>query len=125
MERLLPLIEKMIANSRRPRHADGVLPANFMRAEISYDLVMEDDVSFVEGTFRLPSGDWLVVIVSRRDVPQVEVIPQVWKSGVTGVFIKFPCCETLNKAAVERILSEALGVSEWIEVRGPDSMQLR
>lgn len=33
-------------------------------AEISYDLVMDDDMSFVEGTYRLPGGDWQVVIVS-------------------------------------------------------------
>ena len=29
-----------------------------MRAEISYDLVMDDDMEFVEGTYRLPGGDW-------------------------------------------------------------------
>lgn len=49
-----------------------------MRAEISYDLVMDDDMAFVEGTHRLPGGDWQVVIVSApdRDVPAPEVVPQ-------------------------------------------------
>jgi hypothetical protein len=39
-----------------------------MRAEISYDLVMDDDMWFVDGTKRLPGRDWQVVIVraSRR-----------------------------------------------------------
>jgi hypothetical protein len=31
----------------------------------------------------------------------------------------------LNKAVVEATLGEALGVTEWVEIRGPDSMQLR
>jgi hypothetical protein len=41
-----------------------------MRAEISYDLVVGDDMEFVEGTYRLLGGDWKVVIVSgsQRDV---------------------------------------------------------
>ena len=34
-----------------------------MHAEISYDLVMDDDMSFVEGTYRLLGGDWQVVPV--------------------------------------------------------------
>ncbi len=75
-----------------------------MRGEISYDLVMEDDMSFVEGTYRLPGGAWQVVIFSafERDVPEPEVIPQVWDSGVTGVFVRFPRHEQINQAAVEQ-----------------------
>ena len=101
-----------------------------MRAEISYDLVMGDDMSFVEGTYRLPGGDWQVVIVlasslRERDVPAPQVVPQRWASGVTGVVIRLPRAERINAAAVERVLSEALGVSEWVRVRGPDSMLLR
>lgn len=98
-----------------------------MRAEISYDLVMDDDMEFVEGTFRLPGGPWQVVIfsASRRDVPEPEVVLQVWDTGASGVFVRFPCHLPLNAEAVERVLSRALGVSEWVRVRGPDSMQLR
>jgi hypothetical protein len=98
-----------------------------MRAEISYDLVMSDDMAFVEGTYRLPGGEWQVFIVSafEREVSESEVIPQVWPSGVTGVFILFPRHERINQAAVERVLSAALGVSEWVQARGPDSMQIR
>jgi hypothetical protein len=98
-----------------------------MRAEISYDLVMDDDMEFVEGTYRLPGQDWQVVIVSAfdRDVPEPQVVPQRWKSGVSGVFIRLPRAERINAVTVERVLSEVLGVLEWVQVRGPDSMQLR
>jgi hypothetical protein len=97
-----------------------------MRAEISYDLVMEDDMAFAEGTFRLPQGEWQVFIFTKLDpVQQVEVKPGRWESGVSGVYIQFPRSEKLDKGRVKAILSETLGVTEWIEVRGPDSMQVR
>jgi hypothetical protein len=99
-----------------------------MQAEISYDLVMQDDMPFVEGTYRLPGGTWQVFIFSRHFGPPVEK-PQLkfgaWESGVTGVFVHFPQSGRLNKAVVEQVLSEASGVEKWTEVRGPDSMQLR
>jgi|SRR5215831_11862061 len=98
-----------------------------MRAEISYDLVMDDDMEFVEGTYRLLGGQWQVFIFSafQRDVPEPQVVPQLRDSGVSGVFVRFPRHERLNQAAVERVLTAALGVTEWVRVRGPDSMQLR
>jgi hypothetical protein len=98
-----------------------------MRAEISYDLVMDDDMAFVEGTYRLPGRDWQVVIVSvfQRDVPKPVVEPQRWESGVCGVFVRIPRGVQINAAVVEQVLSTALGVTEWVRVRGPDSMQLR
>ena len=96
-----------------------------MRAEISYDLVMNDDMQFVEGTFRLPGEQWQVVIVSRKDVAEPLAELQVWDSGVRGVFVRFPRGRQLNAAAVELVLSAKLGVAEWVVVRGPDSMRLR
>jgi hypothetical protein len=98
-----------------------------MRAEISYDLVMGDDMAFVEGTYRLPGGDWQVLIASAfgREVPEPEVVQQTWESGATGVLVRFPQRLALNAEAVERVLSAALGVTEWVPVRGPDSMRLR
>ena len=98
-----------------------------MRAEISYDLVMDVVMEFVEGAYRLPGGDWQVVIVLARDwdVPEPQVVPQRWESGVSGVVVRLPRAERVNAATVERVLSMAFGVSEWVRVRGPDSMQLR
>ncbi|MBX9623488.1 MAG: hypothetical protein K2X82_06710 [Gemmataceae bacterium] len=96
-----------------------------MTGEISYDLVMDDDIDFVEGCYRLPGGCWQVVIVSRSDAAEPEIVPECWESGVSGIAVRFPRAERLNREAVERVLSAALGVSEWVLVRGPDSMQLR
>ena len=96
-----------------------------MRGEISYDLVMEEEMDFVEGTYRLPGGEWQVFIFTRADdiAPCCETTR--WESGATGVVVKYPRAQRLNKAAVEAVLSKALGVSEWNEARGPDSMRLR
>jgi hypothetical protein len=104
---------------------DNVEVADTMQAEISYDLIMDDDMDFVEGTYRLPGGDWQVVIVSLYDVAEPEVVPQRWRSGATGLFVRFPRSERLDRFVVERVLSAELGVQEWVVVRGPDSMQLR
>jgi len=96
-----------------------------MTGEISFDLHMEDNMSFVEGAYRLCGGNWQVFIFSRYPVEQVKSIDSNWESGVSGIVISFPESKKLNKAVVEQVLSERLGVTEWVEVRGPDSMQLR
>jgi hypothetical protein len=96
-----------------------------MDAEISYDLVMEPEMCFVEGTYRLPDNDWQVFIFSPRAVAEIRVTFCAWPSGVEGVFVNFPRGSGMNREIVERVLSDALGVRKWKEVRGPDSMQLR
>jgi len=97
-----------------------------MTAEISFDLIMEDDMSFVEGTYRLPGRDWQVVIFSSDQIPEPVIkMHAQWKSGVTGIHVRFPRGKKLNKTVVLRIMSDCLGVTEWVETRGPDSMQLR
>lgn len=97
-----------------------------MRAEISYDLVMEDEMSFAEGAFRLPGGEWQVFIFSRLDATERPTWRyDQWESGVRGIVIAFPNERVLNKASVTEVLTDATGATEWVEVRGPDSMQLR
>jgi hypothetical protein len=97
-----------------------------MHAEISYDLVMTDEMSFVEGTYRLPERDWQVFIFGPDEsFTEPNVVTAKWPSGVTGVFVKWPPSKRLNKDAVLAILSAELSVDDWSEVRGPDSMQLR
>ncbi len=89
-----------------------------MRAEISYDLVMEEEMSFVEGTFRLPAGEWQVFIFSRRNASDRPIWwRDCWESGVTGVVVTFPNEQVLNKKAVEVVLTDATGATEWVEVR--------
>ncbi|QDU60275.1 hypothetical protein Pan216_11140 [Planctomycetes bacterium Pan216] len=96
-----------------------------MRGEISYDLVMEDDMSFVEGVYRLPNDEWSVLVVSKDPVEQVVSKVCKWDSGRAGVCISFPESTNLNKHLVEEFLSDLVGVEGWDEVRGPDSMDLR
>ena len=96
-----------------------------MQAEISYDLVMEEDMAFVEGTYRLPKGEWQVFIFSRGAVLGSQAEHCTWESGISGVFVRFPEAGRLDKKVVEQVLGQALGVEEWREVPGPDSMQLR
>jgi hypothetical protein len=96
-----------------------------MQAEISYDLVMEDEMDFVEGTFRLPDAAWQVFILARYPVKDTEVRATTWSSGVSGVFVKFPEGVCLNKSVVQHLLGDKFSVDRWFEVRGPDSMRLR
>jgi hypothetical protein len=98
-----------------------------MRAEISYDLVLDEDMGFLEGTYRLPGGDWQVVIVPppHKTVAGSSVEPAEWHSGVTGMIVRLAHGERVNAFAVERALGAALGVSVWVRVRGPDSIVLR
>jgi hypothetical protein len=87
---------------------------------------MDDELSFAEGAFRLPCGEWQVFIFSRPNATERPA----WRhdqreSGVRGIVVAFPNGRVLNKAAVTEVLTDATGATEWIEVRGPDSMQLR
>lgn len=46
-----------------------------MTGDISYDLVMGDDMGFVEGTFRLPGSPWQVIIVRKGTVRSSDSRP--------------------------------------------------
>jgi hypothetical protein len=97
-----------------------------MVAEISYDLVMSDDMGWAEGAFRLPGGEWQVFIFVSSEDPEPSVKTGTrWKSGVTGVFVRWPKSKKLSGAVIEEVLSAAYGVQEWLEVRGPDSIKIR
>jgi hypothetical protein len=99
-----------------------------MKAEISFDLVMHEDMGFVEGTYRLEGGVWQVFIFLRErpGIRNVGVTTNiVWESGVTGLNVIVADDAKLNKQVVLQTLSDVLGVSEWSEVRGPDSIMLR
>ncbi len=99
-----------------------------MQGEISYDLTMDDDMSFVEGTYRLARGDWQVFIftrLTRNPIEQPRWDVSVWDSGATGVVFFIPRSFRLNMASVEALMSEALCCEKWERIRGPDSMHLR
>jgi hypothetical protein len=97
-----------------------------MIAEITYDLVMEEDMAFVEGCYRLPASEWRVFIFStKRSADAVTWQFGKWESGVEGMVFHVPPGEKLNKDRVKAWLSQALGVGNWVEVSGPDSIVLR
>lgn len=98
-----------------------------MIAEVTWDLVMGEDMDFIEGCYRLPNRPWQVVIARKRDgLTAVEVRSGLtWESGVTGVNIYFPWKAQLNAAVLLETMSRALGIAQWTEVRGPDSIVLR
>lgn len=94
-------------------------------AMISYDLVMDDEMEFIEGTFRLPGAGWQVIVTLRQDVLERAVKQVRWDYGVTGVNLIVPLSMQLNASVVETALGEHFGVDRWDVVQGPDSMILR
>ena len=97
------------------------------KAEITFDLIMDNNMDFVEGCYRLDTGAWQVFVVSKEeDSEAIEVSKGlVWDSGVIGLNAFVPLRTRLNRDSIKRILSEELGVTEWTEVSGPDSIQIR
>ncbi|MBY8828842.1 hypothetical protein [Hephaestia mangrovi] len=98
-----------------------------MIAEITWDLVMSEDMAFAEGCYRLQGEDWQVITAHKaKGIKLIGVRNGVrWDSGVTGMNIVLPDDANINAAKLLKMMSETLGVSEWVEVRGPDSMMLR
>jgi hypothetical protein len=87
---------------------------------------MEENMDFVEGAYRLPGGVWEVFVTQTWQVTELEIKPSTWGSGATGIIIQFPLEErSLNKNAVEELMSDYFDIQIWKEVNGPDSMQLR
>ena len=96
-----------------------------MTGEISYDLVMDVDNDFAEGSYRVGNGEWQIFIVSKRDISEMTIDANTWESGARGVVVTLPHRLRLDKSLVERVLSARFNVLKWSEVRGPDSMSLR
>jgi len=110
------------------RDSNGRLPQAEHRrpnGEISYDLVMANDMEFVEGTYRIGGSDWEVLVISKRSVDQLSWKRCMWDNGVSGIIVHCPKRMHLNVNFPEEMLSNILGVGVWRRVKGPDSMQLR
>jgi hypothetical protein len=99
--------------------------------EISYDLVMEDDMDFVEGTCRVPEAAgaaataWQVFVFTKSDVSSSQVVRSRFPSGTSGLLVRVPASTRLDCRMIEEALSDFLGVVRWRRVTGPDSMSLR
>ena len=99
-----------------------------MKAEITFDLIMTEDMPFVEGCYRLPGEAWEVFIFTHLNNGPYGIgvwKDLIWDSGVRGLNAVMPADTKLSKETVFNVLSQALGVAEWAEVRGPDSIVLR
>jgi hypothetical protein len=98
-----------------------------MIAEITWDLVMSEDMAFAEGCYRLDGRDWQVITAFKaKGTYPVGIRNGVrWDSGVTGMNIVLPDDAKINATVLLEMMSNILGVSEWHEVRGPDSIMLR
>jgi hypothetical protein len=99
-----------------------------VKAEITFDLIMTEDMPFVEGCYRLDGDEWQIFMFrhSRQGIEPVGIKRHlIWDSGVTGLNVILPDHSKINKSIVLDEMSRMLGVAEWIEVRGPDSMKLR
>jgi hypothetical protein len=101
------------------------------RPEISFDTVLEEDNGWVEGSYRPPGEFWKVVVFQKEDVPEIRCQPTNWKRPtrwereITGMVIRFPRTARIGRADLLQAMSKAVGFSEWVDVRGPDSMMLR
>lgn len=101
------------------------------RPEISFDTLLEEDNGWAEGTYRLPGELWKVVIFQKDDVPDLRCessnwpSPTRWEREGTGVVIRFPRTARMGRAELLQSLSLAVGLGDWVQVHGPDSMMLR
>lgn len=98
------------------------------KGEITFDIVVtESGVTFVEGCYRINGGNWQVFYFGKErqwsGAPHIRR-NAVFSSGILGVSGIVPANWVLNKKTVMGMLAVALGVEEWTEVNGPDSMML-
>jgi hypothetical protein len=104
------------------------------KGEITFDIaVPEDGVTIVEGCYRIDGGNWEVYIFAKQGSPinifgrsEPHISPDaVFSSGISGVGGVVPNSWVLNKKTVMGMLAVAVGVEEWTEVDGLDSLILK
>ena len=101
------------------------------RAEISFDLVLEEDNDWTEGSYRLPGEFWKVVIFQKDEVPELQFRQfrwrkwTQWERDVAGIVILFPQKKSMGHKDMLHAMSQAFGCNDWVQVVGPDSMMLR
>ncbi len=100
------------------------------RYEISFDTGLGEDMSNVEGSYRVPGKFWQVFSFTKSDaegrpVPELCHHFDEWQSGITGIEFHVPEGDVLDREYVFRAFASAFGTDEWVEVRGPDSLFLK
>ncbi len=96
-----------------------------MRPEFSFDVIVDDDMNWVEGTYRLPGKFWEVMLFGKQDVPTLQYRTGQWPSNIAGTVFDVPREAKLNRQYIQQALAAAFGIDSWVEVQGPDSMVLR
>ena len=88
-----------------------------MKAEITFDLVMTEDMPFVEGCYRLAGGVWQVFMFRRSNGIEAVGIKQnlTWRSGVTGLNAIMPNDTKIDKSVVLTVLSYAYDEDRLID----------
>jgi hypothetical protein len=97
--------------------------------EFSFDTVIEDrddDRRVIEGCFRAPGAHWRVMLFLKEEgVATSSWASAVWPSGIGGLEFRVAEAERLNRAYVRHALALAVGVGDWTEAPGPDSLALK
>ena len=100
--------------------------------EISFDLIIpEEGMDHIEGVYRIEGADWKVFYFTHwRDGYLWSMNPiirenVIFQSGIGGIDAVYPACQLLNKETSKKLLSSILGGVSWVDVMGPDSLQLK
>ena len=96
-----------------------------MKFEISYDIVMREEMDAVEGCYRLPAQFWQGFAFFKQDVTELQHRFVTWESGLTGIEFDVPREANLNRKYVVRSMSEIFGADSWAEVHGPAGHTLK
>lgn len=102
--------------------------AKQINADISFDTIQgdEEDGACFEGCYRVNSTEWKVFCFVRREGVQPEVMTDAtFSSGIKGIQVWHPPYRALNRRVVKKIMADILGVREWVETIGPDSLALK
>ena len=85
----------------------------------------------MEGCYRIDGEDWRVYYLTNwhngslwAGAPLIRSTV-VFQSRIFGVCGVVPDGTVLNKKTVMRILALAVGIDEWCEVSGPNSLNLK
>ncbi|WAS89971.1 hypothetical protein [Nannocystis punicea] len=106
----------------------SVEPSYFFaeRAEISFDVVVDDDSWIAEGCLRLPGETWRTFHAEKENyLPEACLKTFDWENGIRGLSLTLPGEVTMNKAALAQAFAALLGVEQIVEAPGPDSMMMR
>ncbi len=100
------------------------------RYEISFDTGLGDDMTTVEGSYRIPGEFWQIFLFMKSD-PRGRPVAELrhhfgtWPSGMTGIEFSVPEEDLLDRDYVLRAFARVFGTEDWVVVRGPDSVLMK